>query len=484
VHLYINILLCRSFLDKEERSTNNSCMGESFPFIIIGLVLGILVLGTAVLLVLRRKSDGDSENQKKGRKKKTKSQDQILKEANKKLAQNPKDTEALGQIADIYFSTGEWEKSLRTYGLLIDLCSSHPEVEEFKVTLRHALSAMKLKMYEDAYKGFLIARTFNADVFEINYNLGFLEYRRKAYEKAVSFLTTAEKQQPDHFETKKYLGMAFFRIKRYKDAVRLLRRVIDERPDEKEAIYYLAQSYYENAQLDLSAKLFEHLRADQAFGPNAAIMAGSIHLKQKKYEQAQMDFELGLKHSNIPAKTLLELKYRLAASLMNQQEVAAALIHLRDIQKIDPGYKDVSAQIQRNAELSQNENLQTYLMAMDSDFVTLCRRLTDTFFRQAHTKVADIQVRKGEYADILTEVETPSWADVVLYRFVRTTGQVGELMLRDMYGHIKEVKAGRGFCICAGTFSPGAKKFVEARFIDLIDKPVLLKQLSKLPRTL
>jgi hypothetical protein len=88
-------------------------------------------------------------------------------------------------------------------------------------------------------------------------------------------------------------------------------------------------------------------------------------------------------------------------------------------------------------------------------------------------------VNKNEYADILADIETVRWQDTMLFRFIRTTGQVGELMLRDMHGRIKELHAGRGYCLAAGTFTEGAVAFVEARLIDLIDKEELSKVLRR-----
>ena len=67
-----------------------------------------------------------------------------------------------------------------------------------------------------------------------------------------------------------------------------------------------------------------------------------------------------------------------------------------------------------------------------------------------------------------------------MFRFIRSTGTVGELSLRDLYAKIKEVKAGKGYCLTAGTFSDEAKRFVEARLIDLIEKPALVKSLNSI----
>ena len=278
------------------------------------------------------------------------------------------------------------------------------------------------------------------------------------------------------------LGLTLFKLQRYKEAVEMLKTVINQQMDDKEAIFYLASSYFELGSNDTAVQMFSHLRADPAFGPQAALMCGSIRLKNKQYEEAQMDFEIGLKHKQVRKDVYLELNYRLAQALMKKNEIGDALKHLRAIQNTEPGYKDVAVQIQQNAELSQNEFLKMFLLGAPSDFIGLCRRLSTTFFTKARTNITDIQVGKSDFADILAEVETPNWEDMILFRYVRTTGVVGEIVLRDLYAKIKDVKAGRGFCVCAGSFSDTAVKFVEARSIDLIDKAALEKAFTKLAR--
>ena len=83
-------------------------------------------------------------------------------------------------------------------------------------------------------------------------------------------------------------------------------------------------------------------------------------------------------------------------------------------------------------------------MAPTGDFVTLCRKVALAYFPHAKVKILDISVNKNEWADILAEVETRKWQDTVLFRFIRTQGSIGELILRDFHARIKEVKAGKG----------------------------------------
>ena len=142
--------------------------------------------------------------------------------------------------------------------------------------------------------------------------------------------------------------------------------------------------------------------------------------------------------------------------------------------------KDVKAKLSKYQEINTNRNLQIFLLASSSEFVTLCRKIAANYFSRAAAKLLDISLHKSEYVDILAEVHTQKWEDLVLFRFIRTTGQIGELMLRELNARIKDLKAGRGICITSGTYSESVKSFVEARLIDLMEKEELLKLFKRI----
>jgi tetratricopeptide (TPR) repeat protein len=450
-------------------------MQDLYPLLIAGFVL------TAIgLLFLRTFRKSSAEKPVKTKKPRHRDRNAILKDTGRRLSQNPKDPEALIELGELYFREELWEKAMKIYALLMDLSASNAELDEFEATFRYAISALRLKNNEEAYKGFVIARTLKQDEFEVNFNLGMLEYLRQNFDKAVQLLNQAKSQQPDHMETQRLLGHALFRTRRFKDALVLLRKTVDQEPDDKESLFAMAECYYELGHNEQAIRIFTHLRPDPVLGPSAALFAGSIHLNQRQYPPAIMDFEIGLRHENIRRDILLELKYRLAAAYVKQQEIAKALALLVDIQNMLPGYRDVPEQILKFQELNSNRNLQIYLLAPTSEFLTLCRKICASFFPHSRVKVVDITVMKNEYADILTHVETKKWEDLVLFRCIRTTGQVGELLLRDFHARIKDTKSGRGFCLSAGTFTESAQAFVEARLIDLIDKDKLTHLLHDL----
>ncbi len=459
------------FLTLHKAAHNIIIMMDLLPIIIPVAV--VIIIGLIIFSI-----NFNKEKVKKRKKpKKQKDRNTILKDANRKLAQNPKDSEALLSLGNLYYSEEAWEKAMRTFGVLVDMCATNSDLDEFDITTKYGLSAMRVGDHEEAYKSLVIARTMNDEVFEVNFNLGYLEYLRKNYEKAAGLLSAAVKEKSEHVPSLKHFGLSLFKLKKYQEALVMLRKTLDLEPDDKEALFMMAQCYFYLGQSDKAIKIFTHLRPDPKMGPGAALFAGTINLNSRQFDKAVMDFEIGLRHKDIKRDTEMELKYRLSAAYIKQQELSLALKILKEIQEVIPGYRDVQQQIDHYSELNANANLQTFLIAATSEFVTLCRRVAISFFPNAKVKIVDISVQKAEYADIIAEVNAKKWEDVVVFRFVRTTNTVGELLLRDLYTKIKEVKAGRGFCITAGNFTEGAVQFVEARLIDLIEKEALLNKL-------
>ncbi len=449
-------------------------MSGSLLFII---PLVIVIAGAFVLfLLLGRKGNKDGSP----RKKKNRDRNAIVREANRKLSQNPRDADALKSLGDVYYQEESFDKALKTFEILIDLCATNKSLDEFEITVKYAVSALKTKHYKEAYKSLLIARSMRNDVFEVNHHLGYLEYARKNYEKAIALLRQAWEAQPDHADTLKYLGMAYYRTKRYDQATRSLRQLLEVQPDDKEALFALGRSYYELNQLDRAVQILSRLRADPDVGPNAALYAGTIHMNMNRHEDAAMDFEIGLRHESIKDELKLELMYRAGTAYVQMKKIGDALKYFQEIYKIDPEYRDVAAQLNRYREMNLNQHLQTYLLGTTSEFVALCRTICALFFPDAKLTIVDVAVQKSEYIDILAEVSTSRWEDTVLFRYIRASSRIGELSLRDMYARIKELKAGRGFCISAGGFTDTAQQFVEARLIDLVDKEELTKMLNRL----
>ena len=435
---------------------------------VLAAVLGLVVIIFLFMVILGR-SGGGREKHSKGR-------DAIIKSATKRLESNPKDPGALEDLGDLYYREENWEQAYRAYGTLAEM--GHGGQSEFEINLRWGMCALKLGFNDEAYKGLFKARSINSNNFEASYNLGVLEFQRKNYEKAIQALNQARIQDPDNAPVLRTLGHAYFRMKKNKEAMTYIRKAIDLAPDDKESLYPLAECYYEASQTDQALRVFSHLRGDPAMGASACLTCGIINLESRQYEKAIQDFELGLRHENTKPDVRLELRYRLATCYLKDNDIGKALALLKSIQAENPAYKDVGMLIGRYQELNANKNLQIFLMAPSGDFVALCRKVVLGYFPRAKVKITNISVNKNEWADLTAEVDTPKWTDIIMFRFIRSQGAVGELIVRDFHSHLKDVKAGKGICVTVGLFTEEASRYTEARLIDLIEKDRLISILN------
>jgi tetratricopeptide (TPR) repeat protein len=439
----------------------------------MNLVFYILIAATAVALLavvaamlLRRRGEPAGRRADRAG---------VMREATRRLQQNPRDAGALWSLDD-----QDWAEAYKKYAALAPLCATSRQIDEFAVNLRLGQSALRLGKQDEAYKNLQIARTLREEEFEVNHQLGIIELARRSYGKAAGYFDVARRSRPDDVATNRYLGNCLYNLKNYAEALNVLQRVLDFEPEDRRTQFALAKSYLALKQGEKALPVFTHLRADPELGALSALHAGTLHLNARRFDEAVANLEIGLRHENVPQPVQLELKYRLAEACLQKGEIPTAIRLWRELTLLQPDYKDAREKIATYQELNTNRNLQTYLLAASSEFIALCRKLSLRYFPNAATKLLNISLQKSQYADILAQVRASQSEDLTLFRFVRSTGAVGELLLRDFYARIKEVRATRGVCVSAGSYSEQAREFVQARMIDLVDGEGLPKLLKKL----
>jgi len=448
--------------------------------ILIGTVVILFALLIGMVLAYKLVFGGSGKKKTKQKTLNRKDKVNIMRNSNRRLAQNPKDPKALSALSDLYFQEGDYDKAMRALSVLEELSQANTNLNKFDITRKYAISLLKSGNTEEAYKAFQRAEAQNGSNFEVNFNLGVLEYSRKKYDVAVHRLRMAKQINPNHSATVRYLGLGYYKMHRFKEALEELKKTLEMNPEDKEVMFAIGQCYNSTGNKSQAIKIFMHLRPDPKVGALASLYAGGICYQGNQLQEAIENFEMGLKHKNIEADVKLELKYRMAASYLQQQKLVPALNLLKEINSIAPNYKDVHQQIQKYADLVANKNLSVYLLSGNSEFANLCRKVVISYFPNARVKVIDMSITQNQYLDIIAEISTRKWEDLVVFRFIRNNGQVSDLIVRELYSKIKEEKAGRGFCLTAGTFTEEAKLFVEARLIDLVERPKLEKKLKKI----
>ncbi len=439
--------------------------------VIIALVgVGIVALGS----LLFKKRDTDSST-----KSSSVNKQHIIREANKKLAHNPHNAQALTDLSTLYFEEQSWDKAFTLYELMANIASIVPEISASQAALRMGICALKLERYPEAIKAFLLARQSMQENFEINFYLGQALYYSKEYEKAATALKKALVFDPNHPETNLLLGNSLYNTKKFRDAITFLKKALDLQPDNKEILFLMGVCLMETNNMPQAHKIFSHLRPHPEFGARSSLNAGLLNMRGGKFESAIQDFGIGLKHQDTPPEVLVQLHYNLAQCYLKLKNISNAVASLKRVDNIAPAYKDTANLIRHYQELNQNSNLQIFLISNNSDFVSLCRRFVVKYYTGATVNITDISV-KADYTEILTEINTSKWEDDVLFRFYRSGGAVGELFIRDFHAKIKDAKVGRGVCVCGGSFSQDARNYAECRPIELVDKTALNKILQKI----
>ena len=446
-------------------------MEALFPILIAIIV--VAVFGILLSLIF------GSKNKVKKSGGRSKERQNIVRDATKKLTSDPHNVPALTELSNLYYKEHNWQGAYPLYATLVNLSSTRVGINLAEVKLRYGVCAANLSKHQEALKALLEARKLNSDVFDVNFYLGKVLVEQKEYEKAIPLLKKAITINNDVPECYGLIGKAYYLSKRYKKSLPYLRRALDSNPEDKDLLFSMADALNESGTPDRAIKVFMHLRPDPVYGAQSCLAAGIYHTRCNQNEAAIKDYEIGIKHENAPQDLLLNIKYRLSQCYIKANNMPASLSLLKSIQLISPNYKDVPALITKYQELNQNSNLRTYMIGTSNEFVALCRKIASTFFKKSRTKVIDINV-SSDYAELLTEINTDKWQDVITFRFYRSTGSTGELYVRDFHAKIRDEKAGRGICFTAGVFSDEARKYIEGRPIDLIEKTQLAKILSSL----
>jgi tetratricopeptide (TPR) repeat protein len=435
-------------------------------------ILSIVVIITAIIFISYLALTKESKPKHKIRtlSKRHKGGAAALREALSRLKKNPNDIAALLFTGEHWYKAGDWEKALKSYEILSGIPNLPGKIDQGLINLRAALCSLQLNMVEAAFKYALIAQTINPNSFETSYELGHIEFLRGNYEKALNYLKKSYAINPDHVPSLRLLGHTYFKLEQSKEALNYIRKSLDIAPKDKASLFTLAECYADSGQRDQAERIYSHLRPDPVWGPEACLRLGLIHVNNHQDELAIDDFTIGLKHKNIRPDISTELQYQLGKALLRGQKIAEALIYLQNVQSAMKGYKDTDVLVEEYRELSASKNLQTFIMAPSAEFIALCRKIVSAYYPKARVKITKTQMNENNWADLVAEIDTPKWSDLVMFRFIRIQSAVGELVLRDFQFNLKNVKAGKGICLGVCQFSAEAKRFTEARLIDLIEK--------------
>jgi tetratricopeptide (TPR) repeat protein len=443
--------------------------------ILILLVLAGVI--TAVVFIARK-----GLHSKTAGKPKEKSRAAQIRDAQKKLAQNSHNSQALSDLSRLYYSEQQWEKAFPLLSTMFDIAPAHKEFNLAEIGLRLGICSLKLGRIEEGMHGLIESYKLDSDNFEVNYYLGEASFETKNYQNAIPCLKKALSFKPNAPNAIKWIGLSLYYQKHYKESLPYCNKALEADSSNTELLFAMAEGLENTGNRTKAFQVYQHLRNDPEYGSKSCFAAGMMYQNDNMPDKAIEAFEFALQSHTAPPELLNDLHYRLGAAYIKSGNLSKGLQNLQILQTESPGYKDVDNLINRYQEINQNSNLQVYLMGSNAEFTTLCRKIATAVFPKSRIHITEM-VPHGEMVDMVAEVQTTKWEDVVLFRFIRSAGTVGELYIRELHEKLKDIKAGRGIYISAGIFQESARKFVEVRPIDLIDKTALVKILKSVGKS-
>lgn len=445
-------------------------MGSSSFSLVIAI--SVIAIFGALLVTFSTRKKGGQKHRQRGR-------TQIIRDATRKLAQNPHNISALLELGDLYYNEKAWDKAYPIYETQLSIAPAHEEIDVFTAALRQGICAVKLEKLDDALRGLSTALKIKQGDYEVNYYLGLAYYKKEEFEKAAQIFKRVISIRPDASNINSPLGLSLYKAKHYRESLPYLRRALNENPENKELLFSLADAMNESGYGDKAMKIFLHLRPDPEFGARSCLAAGMNHIKMGQYDKAIQDFEIGLKHQKIPQAVALEIYYRLANAFFQTKAISKGLAVLTELQMLNPSYKDVPQLMARYQELNSNKNLQVYLMSGSSDFVALCRKIVMSYYQKANARIVDVSVNP-DCVEITVDIDFVRSEEIHIFRFYRGVSVISDLYVRDFHAKVSDAKADKGICFTAGIFSEEARRYAEGRPIDLIEKDALIRILKKI----
>ena len=201
--------------------------------VIVALLLVSLIVGVKNIKRKEDKKDVAQKIQKKGK-------SAVLKDAEKKLAHDPHNVQALEMVGNIYYGEKDWEKVWNIYKTLYDISAAHPEIDIAKTALKMGIAAYNMEKNEDAISSLMLSIKKVPDDFDCNMYLGRALMKANTFDKAIFCFKKAKIMQPENNEVNELLGKALFKSQKYRDCLPFLKKVLDENPGNKEILFDMA----------------------------------------------------------------------------------------------------------------------------------------------------------------------------------------------------------------------------------------------------
>ncbi len=409
---------------------------------------------------------------------------EIINKANKLLLKNPNNPDAIDMIANAHYQKKHWAQAFKSFELLFNLRPyNHATMNQRAATSlsRYGIAAFHAGENQTARDILHQAAARDNDNADLHYTLSMIEYNERKYHVALHHAKQALTINHNNERALRLYALCLFHNNEYEKAILHLGKIATDASQDWEVIYTYATALDASGKKDSALPVAARLARSEApyYSARAYLMLGNMLESKRRFDDAKKAYAAGLGCSPIDKEVEIELYYRLGKALINTNNLEKGMPMLQKVEDMSKGYKDVAQVLRNYQDVYKNSHIRNYMFAQAGAFLALCEQIIARLYAGGVT-VLSSHPHANSYVDIFASVEIRSTRQNALFRFFRSTGQVGELAVRELASLAQEKRADYSICVAAGNFSIKAKEFSAPRAIDMIDQQALLPILEKI----
>jgi len=153
--------------------------------------------------------------------------------------------------------------------------------------------------YEEAANK--IKAVYDANSYEMNLRLGWLNYLAGSFNESIAFYNKAITLMPYSEESKFGIIYPKNALGKFDEVIGIYKKILENSPNNTTALYKLGNLYYGRAKYDLALPLFKKMVDLYPFGHDGLLMYAWTNYQLKKYKEAKILFQKVL--MNTPTDT-------------------------------------------------------------------------------------------------------------------------------------------------------------------------------------
>ncbi|MBN2324432.1 MAG: tetratricopeptide repeat protein [Spirochaetes bacterium] len=392
------------------------------------------------------------------------------------LAKNPKKRVYIWNIALCYEHLGNYEMALVEYNKLAMSTSFDTSISEVDVHYKVALLNYRIDNVDRAKREFQIVTTLQEDHASAQYHLGLIAVKKNELKKAMEYFENAGRWDQDLDEAFLELGKVGFKLNRVEKAKKALERALEMKPAGVEAHFYYGLVLEKERSYKQSIEEFEQAKEKDEFRFLSLFHLGNIYMALGEEKKAFESIEQALAFGTSETRDLVEVKYHYAGYLVRTGDINRAVKLWKEIESVQPHYRDVRNKIDIYVEINKSESLTKFITMNTKGFFKTGEKLC----RALGVSIEKTGIEKQDFVEYIGTFRVGRDEHVCIVDIARWITQVGELPVRELLEKMSDRGASKGIFITSSHFTQRALDLSNIRPLDLIDRERLEPMLADL----